>query len=442
MKKQIFIISIVLLSILYTSCLADILNEKFDYKVPVTISYKTSFGTTPARKKVQPGTTLSSQDLPELTDDYMIFMGWYTDKECTVQAQEGIEINANLELYARWRTDYIYLKYYSDYGLSTDTGYISSSQTVQYGSTLTSKLLPSLKYDYSQARVFEGWYLDKSFIIPASEGIELTSDISLYAKWEFYPYIAQYYLLDVDDTGTEFILNPNLTEYLYSDPGNYEIPLIQKDPSNPEYEHFENIFFRTDYQTDYDSSSYQNYTYVQYYYYDTQVKLQNFESLYLSLPYDYYYQINYKVKIIDPDNYNDFSIISNVFSWYSDSKIFDLDLTACNFTEIPDYAFDYEDQLYSIMLPCGMETIGEYAFYQCSHLQKVYMPFSVTTIKPYAFNQDRFLIIFYEGSEEYKENYMTIEEGNTSIDYYTNSIYEGSLWYNWNYNQTWEGCRH
>ena len=428
MKRRNLFILTFFLSILYTSCLADILNEKFDYKVPVIISYQSSYGSTPARKKVQPGTTLSSQDLPELTNDYMIFMGWYTDKECTVQAQEGIEINANLELYARWRTDYIYLKYYSDYGLSTDTGYISSSQTVQYGSTLTSMLLPSLKYDYSQARVFEGWYLDKNFVIPASEGIELTSNISLYAKWEFYPYIAQYYLLDVDDTGTEFILNPNLTEYLYSNPGIYGVPLSQMDSSNPEYEHFENIFIRTDSQSYYDSNNSQYYTFINYYYYDTQVKLQNFEALYNSLPYDYGNQIDYKVKILDPDNYNDISYITNILSSYSESKYFDLDLTDCHFETIPDYAFYYESQLHGITLPCGLESIGSYAFYESYQLTHIYFPMSLTYIGDYAFSDCYSLNnIYYEGSETYKNNYMTISEGN----YQLNNV-------EWNYNQTWK----
>ena len=442
MKRLRFLILTLLIPLLFTSCLADILNEKFNYTVPFTITYNSDYGSAPARKKVQPGTELSSQDLPSLSDESWIFVGWYLDRYFQTQAQEGTIVNSNITLYALWRSDYVNVSYSSEYGLSTENDMpygnldTSASITLAYGTRFTSETLPQLFYPYSQAYVFKGWFYDSKYTRPAYEGDEIIYNTTLYAKWENYSYIVKYHLLDVENTGSEFLVNENLTEYYNSNPGNNAPPLSQKDASNSAYEHFENIHFKTDYENNYD------YTVINFYYYNTEIKLQSFSTLYNSLPEDYYYQINYKVKVLDPDGLNDITYITSILSSQNNPKIFDLDLTACNFESIPDYAFYYEDQLYRIVLPCGLQTIGQYAFYQCSHLNKVYLPLSLTTIKEYAFNIDTFFIVFYEGSEEYKENNMTIEEGNSSIDHLTNSIYENSLWYNWNYNQTWEGNRH
>lgn len=54
-------------------------------------------------------------------------------------------------------------------------------------------------------------------------------------------------------------------------------------------------------------------------------------------------------------------------------------------THIGDYAFSYNDILYSITLPSNLETIGGHAFFGDDNLQKVVIPSSVTSIGEDAF---------------------------------------------------------
>ena len=298
MKQLRFLLLVLIFPLLFTSCLADYLNEKMGYKVPVTITYVSEYGKTPSRKKIKPGSVITSQNLPELTDSTIVFLGWYTDKE---------------------------------------------------------------------------------YLIPAQEDMIIDDDLVLYARWKYYPYVVKYYLLDVDDIGTEFKYIPELTEYLYSDPGNNQIPLSEKNPSNAEYEHFDNISFLTEYQNS------GKYTCINYYYYDTYVKLQNFGKFYNSLPYDYDHQFDYKIKISDPDNLNDITYIISAFSSHDEKKYFELDLSNCNFTEIPDSTFYICRGLTNITIPDSVTSIGYRAFAHCRGLTHITIPDSVTSIGHSAF---------------------------------------------------------
>lgn len=65
-------------------------------------------------------------------------------------------------------------------------------------------------------------------------------------------------------------------------------------------------------------------------------------------------------------NSNDFGIANN----YSNCTLLDLSRTY-GYTEIPSYAYDYNEHLQHIILPANVEKIGNRAFYQCTNLSEV-----------------------------------------------------------------------
>lgn len=61
----------------------------------------------------------------------------------------------------------------------TVNGYSTQTLTNQYKVPLFDGFIPVRNGGY----VFEGWYLDEAYTIPATEGVYLVEDITLYAKW-------------------------------------------------------------------------------------------------------------------------------------------------------------------------------------------------------------------------------------------------------------------
>ena len=103
MKKSLFIISAILFSLLFTSCLADTLNKKFGYTTPVYITYHSDYGTEPDRIKISSGSNLTRAELPLLTSTSRVFDGWFLDESFQTQINIGYTINKNIDLYAKWR---------------------------------------------------------------------------------------------------------------------------------------------------------------------------------------------------------------------------------------------------------------------------------------------------------------------------------------------------
>lgn len=80
-------------------------------------------------------------------------------------------------------------------------------------------------------------------------------------------------------------------------------------------------------------------------------------------------------------NSNDFGIANN----YYNCTLLDLSRTY-GYTEIPSYAYDYNEHLQHIILPANVEKIGYRAFYQCTNLSEVSC-YAMTppTVESYAF---------------------------------------------------------
>ena len=107
MKRRSLFVLTFAFSLLFTSCLADYLNGKMGYSVPIFINYSSNHGTMPKSKKIPSGQVLTKEDLPELSEQGYIFDGWYSDFNYTHKIEEGSLLNEDTTLYAKWspRTD-------------------------------------------------------------------------------------------------------------------------------------------------------------------------------------------------------------------------------------------------------------------------------------------------------------------------------------------------
>ena len=107
MKHLRLIVLSVLLSLLFTSCLADILNEQFGFTPPVILTYESNWGKKPSRTKHPSGEPLTQEELPVLSEQGWDFGGWYTDSDYNNPVTEGTILSENTKLYAKWipRTD-------------------------------------------------------------------------------------------------------------------------------------------------------------------------------------------------------------------------------------------------------------------------------------------------------------------------------------------------
>ena len=191
-----FFLLTVLLPLLFTSCLADYLNDLFDLHAPCYLRYETEYGEAPSSKEFLNSYTLTASDLPTLTADssYITFEGWYTDSRYSKKASAGMTITEDTTLYAKWNNKHdqtFTITYVTEYGT---TPY---SVTVTWGETLGNYLPTLTAYNMN----FEGWYLDSEYYKKAEYWMSVEKDLILYAKWTTIESAAYYYIYYYDDGG-------------------------------------------------------------------------------------------------------------------------------------------------------------------------------------------------------------------------------------------------
>lgn len=139
---------------------ADVQTER-----AYTIEFKTGF---PDLDATLPSASSDAFALPEVAYSGYVFRGWYLDADYVIPFPDGYEFKQDTILYAKWSKVPV---------VSFVTGVDGLTYEDQYANVLT---LPRPSCDGS---VFIGWYLDSEFTEPFSLGMEITEDITLYAKW-------------------------------------------------------------------------------------------------------------------------------------------------------------------------------------------------------------------------------------------------------------------
>ena len=102
-----------------------------------------------------------------------ILEGWYTDREFTQRYDFDALVKGNLVLYANWKEAKYTVKFETNGGTLMDDIVLNHNEFLPPSSNPT-------KENFN----FSGWYLDKELTTPFDQTVGVTSDLTLYAKWE------------------------------------------------------------------------------------------------------------------------------------------------------------------------------------------------------------------------------------------------------------------
>lgn len=414
MKRRSLFVLTFAFSLLFTSCLADYLNEKFGYKAPVYIYYHSDHGTTPARKQIESGTALTSEHLPILTPgkddaDYE-FAGWYLDKEFINPAAEGYIVNETITLYANWKYEssnnpytpdlnYVYLVKARLFDPELDVVGFMGTDDYNF-----------ITYDYETAITYFIQIPEYEYI-PNADNIYLIGDYYInetlfnnviiiersYYKTSFpataFGNAAQF-LQGYDD----YIFNFFITDYAP------DLMVFSYIANAPKVNlHLEGCSGLTEITA---NAFYQDYWLKEIYLPYSIEKIDNsaFNGCsglkYIDLPYGLteiggqaFFGCNNLESLVIPDSvtklgqstFKDCSSLSDItFSMY--------------LTEIPMYCFRGCTNLTIIKFPKNLETIGMESFEDCSLLEEIYLPSTLKTIKDNAFrNCEKLRKVYYQG---------------------------------------------
>ncbi len=109
--------------------------------------------------------------LPIPTKENHSFLGWYYDSDFTNEAFADDPLTGDVTLYAKWELNTYTITYNSNGG--------SIVPQTSNATQLPSPLPTTTKANH----VFAGWYYDNLFTQKANAGDELTTNVTLYAKW-------------------------------------------------------------------------------------------------------------------------------------------------------------------------------------------------------------------------------------------------------------------
>ena len=163
-----------------------------------TVSFETNGGVEMQSQPIYHGTKLESEN-PLYTGHR--FLGWFTDQALTQAFDEDAVITSNLTLYAKWEIITL------DVSFETNGGSTVSAQTVDYGSQASQPAAPT-----KEGYTFIGWYsntaLTESYVFTTA----ITSNITLYAKWQLNVYEATVHWNNGQDNTIIFIEHGSLLE--------------------------------------------------------------------------------------------------------------------------------------------------------------------------------------------------------------------------------------
>jgi uncharacterized repeat protein (TIGR02543 family) len=102
-----------------------------------------------------------------------IFKGWYADAGLTEAFAFPVDLKADTTVYAKWEAEPRKLTF------NSNGGSVVASSTVPYGTIVVKPTDPT-----REGYVFAGWFDESALTTPHDFTVGLTSDMTVYAKWE------------------------------------------------------------------------------------------------------------------------------------------------------------------------------------------------------------------------------------------------------------------
>lgn len=163
--KKLFIFIFLILGFFFISC-DDNSKEVVENKYTVTYEMNGH------------GEQIESQELERLPNEFVIpseegfeFEGWFVDSECVNEAYPGTKLSSNITLYAKW------------YDMRFIISFDNKGKGEVVNSILAVKIPDNLPVLEDNDYVFEGWYYDEQLTSKVNPQDQVTSNITLYAKW-------------------------------------------------------------------------------------------------------------------------------------------------------------------------------------------------------------------------------------------------------------------
>ena len=122
--------------------------------------------------------TVTEPEIP--TRDGYNFIGWYSNRACTLLYDFSAPVTKGFTLYAKWEVR-IPERYVVNF--KTNGGTSVSSQTVREDEKVVRPVDPS-----REGYTFGGWYTDSSLTNEYDFDLPVTSSFTLYAKWNINSY--------------------------------------------------------------------------------------------------------------------------------------------------------------------------------------------------------------------------------------------------------------
>ena len=407
MKKRFLVLFTIVFSLLFTSCLADYLNEKFGYTPPIYVSYKSQYGDVPDRKLIEKGGALTSDYLPVMYYSGNEFEGWYLDDNFNELAQEGYIVNQSLTLYAKWKygdSRYQTPKYsYEVHFCFFDAD--NSSRGFEYRSEYTQtfdsrEVAESLAYSFAGYEYIPGADISYTGSETYTDG-QLTSQVIIIEKKYYKTHIDSYNFKEIGYYLSQYT-DYNFTFYLM-DYAPDLLNLVTGRTPPTTYLHLENCNGLTEIP----ASAFYHASWLGEIYLPSSIeKIDNMAFAYCSKLKCIW--IEYGVTEIGAGAFNQctslesISVPDTVTSLGNSSFANCTSITSATLpdyiTEIPLYCFENCESLESIKIPKQVEKISSYSFRDCSSLKAVYLPFSLKMISSDAFENCLVLTdVYYEG---------------------------------------------